>query len=74
MLGCLINGCLVPEGELWRLVFAAIALGVCGGVVFSTVLGKALDLVLLFVERRHRIEAARERIHALVPPMTWIDD
>jgi hypothetical protein len=59
MLGCLINGCVVPEAELWRLVFAAIALGV--------VISKALDLALMLVERRQRIEAARTRDHSKVP-------
>ncbi|WP_093247308.1 hypothetical protein [Variovorax sp. EL159] len=63
----MINGCVVPESELWRLIFAAIAVGVAGGVVFSTVISKALDLALLVVERRHRIEAARTRDHSQVP-------
>ena len=67
MLGCLVNGCVVPESELWRLIFAAIALGVAGGIMFSTVISKALDLVLLLVERRDRIEAARTRDHSQVP-------
>lgn len=67
MLGCLINGCVVAEGELWRLIFAAIAVGVAGGIVFSTILGKVLDLALLVVERRDRIEAARTRDHSQVP-------
>ncbi|MGJ7526546.1 hypothetical protein [Variovorax sp. GB1P17] len=67
MLGCLINGCVVPEGELARLVLWAIVVGVATGVMFSTVISKALDLALLVVERRHRIEAARTRDHSQVP-------
>lgn len=67
MLGCLVNGCVVPESELWRLIFAAIVLGVAGGIVCSTILGKALDLCLLLVERAERIARARERDHSKVP-------
>lgn len=67
MLACLVNGCVVPEGELTRLILWAIVSGLCAGVMFSTILSKALDLVLLMVERRHRIEAARNRDHSAVP-------
>lgn len=67
MFGCLVNGCVVPEAELSRLILWAIVVGVGTGVMFSTVLSKALDLVLLIVKRRHRIEDARNRDHSKVP-------
>ncbi|MDP9969650.1 hypothetical protein J2W39_000878 [Variovorax paradoxus] len=73
MLECLVNGCVVPEGELSRLILWAIVAGVGVGVVCSTVLGKALDLGLLIVERRHRIEDARNRDHSKVPPIRGRD-
>ncbi|RSZ40956.1 MULTISPECIES: hypothetical protein [Bacteria] len=74
MLACLIDGCVLPEAELSRLVLWAIVVGVGFGVMCSAILSKALDLALLVVERRYRIEDARHRDHAAVPSMHWRGD
>ncbi|WP_432727573.1 hypothetical protein [Variovorax sp. W6] len=67
MLACLIDGCVVPQGDLTRLILWVVLLGICTGIMFSTILSKALDLALLVVERRYRIEDARNRDHSKVP-------
>lgn len=67
MIACLIDGCIVPPSEVWRVFLSATAVGIGGGICLSTVLSKALDLALMVVERRHRIEAARTRDHSQVP-------
>lgn len=53
---------LLLELSLWALVVGA---GL--GFIFSRMLEKVIDLVLALMERRKRIDAARNRDHSKVP-------
>lgn len=51
------------------MVLWACLLGCMAGFVCSRLLEKVIDLWLYFMQRRDRIEAARNRDHSLVPPI-----
>lgn len=54
----------IVEMALW-----AIVIGCMAGFLFSRLLDRVIDLVLYLLQRRDRIEAARNRDHSLVPPI-----
>lgn len=45
----------------------AIVIGCMVGFLFSRLLDRVIDLVLYLIQRRDRIEAARNRDHSKVP-------
>ena len=56
------------------LALHAILIGCMAGFFCSRLLDKGIDFVLYLIERRDRIEAARNRDHAAIPVLHWRDE